>query len=134
MFFFYSAHCDKWNSSSARPALLGISTTVARSLISNTLILVRVVRILKLHQWLCRQLQAPLLIVTTVSFTRSSSLVKRHTYRRLEIKKDIVKLHQRFMSSLCDLVSSCRCRVKWRPATHLVNVKSNRSFLFIMPE
>ncbi|KAL0803618.1 hypothetical protein Bca101_096108 [Brassica carinata] len=35
-------------------------------------------------------------------------------YRRLEIKKDIVKLHQRFMSSLCDLVSSYHCRVKWR--------------------
>ncbi|KAG2292876.1 hypothetical protein Bca52824_039545 [Brassica carinata] len=109
-------------------------TTAAQSLVSNTLILVRVVRILKLHQWLCRQLQALLLAVTTVSFTRSSVSSKRHTYRQLEIKKDIVKLHQRFMSSLCDLVSSCRCRVKWRPATHLVNVKSNRSFLFIMPE
>ncbi|KAL0891491.1 hypothetical protein Bca101_015474 [Brassica carinata] len=106
MFFFYSAHCRQMELELCETSTCSASpTTVAQSLISNTLILVRVL-----------------------------SLVKRHTYRQLEIKKDIVKLHPRFMSSLCDLVSSCRCRVKWRPATHLVNVKSNRSFLFIMPE
>ncbi|KAL0752162.1 hypothetical protein Bca101_034165 [Brassica carinata] len=132
MFFFYSAHCRQMELELCDASTCSASpTTAAQSLVSNTLILVRVVRILKLHQWLSKLYYS---LSRPSHLLAAQSLVKRHTYRQLEIKKDIVKLHQRFMSSLCDLVSSCRCRVKWRPATHLVNVKSNRSFLFIMPE
>ncbi|KAL0795432.1 hypothetical protein Bca101_066809 [Brassica carinata] len=135
MFFFYSAHCRQMELELCDTSTCSASpTTAAQSLVSNTLILVRVSTHLEASSMAVSPAPSSITRCHDRLIYSQLSLVKRHTYRQLEIKKDIDKLHQRFMSSLCDLVSSCRCRVKWRPATHLVNVKSNRSFLFIMPE
>ncbi|KAG2285771.1 hypothetical protein Bca52824_045375 [Brassica carinata] len=104
MFFFYSHIADKWNFELCDASTCSASpTTAAQSLVSNTLILVRVVRILKLHQWLCRQLQALLLAVTTASFTRSSVSPNATPIVNLRLRK----------TSPSSINGSCRLFATW---------------------